>query len=274
MKRNKSLKNRAMIAAAIILLCVAGVLLWQVISREYQIRKARADNSSLRDYVMKDPDHDFGEYANNEAYQGGGDTAGDTGAGPYVSPLDWDKLWKENEDACGWLEIPESDMSFPIVLHPGDNNYYLNKNFKKENSIYGAAYMEDYNKQDFSDICSVVYGHDISNGEWFGELQTIFTDSGRFDKCRDMVLYLPEEERVYRVFAAVPYGTKHILASYDLNKENVYKSFLEEITGTRALNAVIDRDEIPEPGTRLLILSTCLKGDYSHRFLVLAYERR
>jgi sortase B len=188
----------------------------------------------------------------------------------YVSPIDFDKLKSDNPDTCAWVEIPNSDMSFPVMQRADDNSYYLTHDFDNKESIYGAAYIEDYNKSDFSDVTNVIYGHNISNGKWFGQLQTIFTDSDTFEKSKDIKLYLPNEERTYRVFAAVPYDDSHILYYNDFTNDKVYDDFIKNIAETRAVNSIIDTDSLPQTGTPLLIFSTCMSGDYSHRFLIIA----
>jgi sortase B len=193
-----------------------------------------------------------------------------TADGKYISPIDFDKLKEDNADTLAWVEIPNSDMSFPVMQRADDNSYYLSHDFNNAKSIYGAAYIEDYNQSDFSDTAVVIYGHNINNGEWFGELQTIFTDSASFENSRDIKLYLPNEERTYRVFAAVPYDDSHILYYNDFTNDKVYDDFIKNIAETRAVNSIVDSDSLPTAGTPLLIFSTCMSGDYSRRFLVIA----
>ena len=271
-----------LIAGAVVLFAAAGVFMYRYLSEQIQIKRAADANRELRGEVvneslidLNDNSYDVGEFLRS------GDDSGAPGSDsypdnepfkPYTSPNDFEKLKSKNSDSVAWVIIPETDMSFPVMHHEGDDTYYLYRNFNRESSIYGAAYIEDYNKSSFIDPCIVIYGHDISNGEWFGELQTIFTDPSRFERSRNIKVYLPNGERTYRVFAAVPYGREHILHYYDFSEEKDYNIFIQKAVSSNSVNSRIDRDEIPEYGTPLLIFSTCLKGDYSHRFLVLAYQ--
>ena len=190
--------------------------------------------------------------------------------GELVTPL-------VNGEECAFVYFHEfkqrnAEMSFPVMCHEGDNTYYLNRNFDNEWSVYGAAYIEDYNSVDFSDTAVVVYGHNIRGGKWFGKFQVIYTDKEQFEQSRYIKLYLPDEERTYRVFAAVPHNNEHLLESYDFDSPKDYNRFINEAVSSRTVNGITDKDEIPETGTPLLILSSCLKGDSTHRFLVLAYQ--
>ncbi len=264
-------KKKVLLTASVILLVAAAAFAGKYLLSEYSLESSEPANPSLSSYIVDESSKDDEKYNNQSEVKPSDDTDSEN-ADDYISSIDFDKLQKDNADTCAWLEIPESDFSFPVLQHPTDNSYYLTHDFENNYSIYGAAYIEDYNKNDFSDTAAVIYGHNINNGEWFGELQTIFTDPDKFEKCRNIKLYLPDEERTYKVFAAVPYDDSHILYYNDFSNDKVYDDFIEDIANTRALNSIIDKSALPSSGTRLLILSTCLKGDYSHRFLVLAAE--
>lgn len=264
-------KKKILLTASVILLVAAAVFTGKYLLSERGLTNDEPANPSLSSYIVTETDDKADKYKNQSETETS-DSSETESTEEYVSPIDFDKLKKDNADTCAWLEIPESDFSFPVMQHPTDNSYYLTHDFERNYSIYGAAYIEDYNKNDFSDMAAVIYGHNINNGEWFGQLQTIFTDPERFEECRNIKLYLPNEERTYKVFAAVPYDDSHILYYNDFSNDKVYDDFIEEIADTRALNSIIDKSALPSSGTRLLILSTCLKGDYSHRFLVLAAE--
>lgn len=55
-----------------------------------------------------------------------------------------EELQKENSDIIGWLEIPDTNISYP-VLQGEDNNFYVTHNYKKEYSINGSLFLDkDY----------------------------------------------------------------------------------------------------------------------------------
>ena len=49
------------------------------------------------------------------------------------------KLQKENDDIVGWLEIEDTNINYP-VLQGDDNEFYLNRNYKKEKSEKGSIF--------------------------------------------------------------------------------------------------------------------------------------
>ena len=93
------------------------------------------------------------------------------------------------------------------------------------------------------------------------------------EEYSEIVVYLPDQELHYQVFAAVPYSKKHVLYYHDFNDPEVFQAFLDkEVLSVRSINAAIDQEAEVSVTDRLLILSTCLKGDNQQRYLVVAKQ--
>lgn len=189
----------------------------------------------------------------------------------YESPVDFESLWEMNPDIYAWLYIPGTEVSYPILQREGDDDFYLRRNSEGKSDTAGSLFTEgSYTKKDFSDPVAVVYGHCMRSGTMFGSLQSTYCAQDGIEGHRDIVVYLPEEELHYEVFAAVPYGTRHILYYHDFTDPEVFEAFLEQTLSVRSINASVDGGAEVEAGDRLLILSTCLRGDSHQRYLVLA----
>lgn len=98
----------------------------------------------------------------------------------------------------------------------------------------------------------------------------MYSDSDGFEKHRRITIYLPDKEQHYIVFAAIPYDSRHILYHYNFESKRMYNSFLDSVYSVRAIGANIAEDVDITTDDQLLILSTCLMGDRSMRYLVLA----
>ena len=80
-----------------------------------------------------------------------------------------EKLQEENEDIVGWIEIEDTNISYP-VLQGKDNEYYLNHNYKKEKSQKGSIFLDaDYDWSIPSNNL-IIYGHNIVNDLMFKDL--------------------------------------------------------------------------------------------------------
>ena len=189
---------------------------------------------------------------------------------PYVSPVDFEALQALNPDIYAWLEIDNTGISYPILQSEEDDGFYLNHNSDKEYSANGSIYSESaYNGRDLSDPVTLLYGHHMKSGAMFGNLQMLFSDPTFFEENPVFRIYTPTATMEYGVFAAVPYPGDHILYYHDFNDDKVFEEFFAGIFKTRDLSARFREEYAPEPGDRVVILSTCLIGYNKHRFLVM-----
>ena len=88
---------------------------------------------------------------------------------PTVS---WDKLTDSGRDIVAWLEIPALDIGYPVVQGE-DNEYYLHHLPSGEYKGAGSLFMEAGNRSDFSDINTIIYGHNMDNGSMFGKFRSM-----------------------------------------------------------------------------------------------------
>jgi len=189
----------------------------------------------------------------------------------YVSPVDFEDLWDMNSDIYAWLYIPGTAINYPILQRHNNDSYYLQHSSEGRSSKRGALFTEEtYTSKDFTDPVTVVYGHRSSSGAMFGTLQSTYSTKDGFEAYRDIIIYLPEQELHYEIFAAVPHDMRHILYYNDFSDPEVFQAFLEQVFSVRSINANIDRSVEVTAEDQLLILSTCLRGDSDQRFLVLA----
>lgn len=186
--------------------------------------------------------------------------------------VDFAALWGKNEEIRAWLDIPGTGISYPVLQSETDNAFYLTHNADGKKVKGGALFIEDYNSGDFSDRVNVIYGHRMRSGAFFGELQSFYEDAASFEAHRRMTLYLPDRQEDYEVVAAVPFTREHILYHYDFSQELYHYTFFDKVFSTRQLSAQLDAAKYPQPGERILILSTCLRSDRTQRYLVIAKE--
>ena len=188
----------------------------------------------------------------------------------YESPIDFNALKDVNGDIYAWLEIPGTDISYPVLQSATDDTYYLDHTPEKNYSYEGALYTEHrYNTKDFTDPVTVIYGHNLLSGKYFGNMQAYYSDAANFNSSKQMKIYLPDKELTYELFAAVAFDDRHILYNSDYSDPNTFDHFFMTVSVSKEIGNNFDRDAFPEFGDRVLILSTCLNGDRSRRYLVM-----
>ena len=188
---------------------------------------------------------------------------------PYVSPIDFEKLWEVNPDVYAWIDIPGMDIQYPILQHPWDNKYYLDHTIDYQEGYPGSIYTKNINSKDFTDFNTVIYGHNMEFGSMFGTLKN-YRDRDFFDNHREIKIYTPEKELTYEVFAAVVYDDRLITSYYDNNDTYQRQQYLDSIFGNRDINSIILSDYEVSTDDHIITLSTCIYGQPENRYLIVA----
>lgn len=197
---------------------------------------------------------------------GGGDE--DLSAKTVEIPVDFDSLHEVNPEIYAWIYIPGTDISYPVLQHDGDNGYYTRRAEDGNYFTGGCIYSENYNKKDFSDPMTVLYGHNLRSGKMFAQLND-FADVKVFDEHRYIYIYTPEKMLVYEIFAAYPFSHKHLLLNFDFNDSEQFEAFFDDVMYKPGLSSnFMDNVELDGTKDKILTLSTCLRGDNQQRYLV------
>ena len=197
----------------------------------------------------------------------------DRSGGIFANPVNFDELHAVNSDIIGWLYMTTPYISQPILRSGSSDSFYLQHDATGEYARAGSLYVEgSYNGTDFNDMCTVIYGHRMSDGSMFGSLQASIEDVDLTADPQYIVIYLPDSVKIYQICATIPRDKMHILHYNNFDNESDYNRFINQVYGASGEEVDLVEDIRPEYGDRLLILSTCLRRDRTHRFLVIAKE--
>ncbi len=181
--------------------------------------------------------------------------------------IDFDILYGVSKDIYAWVEIPETKLAYPVVQHPKNNSYYVRRSVNGKYDVSGCVFSENYNSRDFTDKNTVLYGHYMFDDSKFGTLLN-YSDKEYFEHHQNVYVYTPDKVLEYKIFAAVPFSTRHVLRSY--RGDDAHERFIGDVLAVKDPRAVIDKSvEIDHETDKILTLSTCMKTS-SKRFLVLA----
>jgi len=114
--------------------------------------------------------------------------------------IDFERLHKINPDIVAWIEVPGTNIDYPVVQGK-DNEEYMHHTFRKNYNFAGCIFLDSHCHQDFSSDNSVIYGHHMRNGTMFAQLVK-FRDDSFVKKHRRIILYLPGETRKLKVVSA------------------------------------------------------------------------
>ena len=165
------------------------------------------------------------------------------------------KLKGENKDCIGYLEVPGTTISYPIMQTRDNPNYYLNHDFDKNYSFYGTPYLSAYCDLKKSDNL-IIYGHNINGGKMFGALEQ-YKEKDFFDRHRK-IYFTTDRRREYEVFAVMSVNVrkfkywKFIMA----RDEKDYDEFAQKVLEHSMWNI----GGKPKYKEQILMLSTCDNG--------------
>lgn len=191
---------------------------------------------------------------------------------PYVSPIDFKSLWEVNPHVIGWIDIPGTNIQYPIMQHPVYDDYYLHATFEGLQAEYpGSIYVNLIEGQNFDTFNTVIYGHNMADGTMFAQL-TGYYDSEYMKSHREIVIYTPAAEHHYIVCAHVVYNDDYVTRIYDDNNPADRKRFLETLHNQAAGTYWMDDVEV---GTEdhIITLQTCIAGMPENRRFIVAVEQ-
>ena len=180
---------------------------------------------------------------------------------PTVAPAPVDfSVWKSvNDEIYGWLEIPDTNISYPVVQSATSDEYYLRRHYDGTSNTYGTIFSQGtYNNTGFTDRVTTLYGHDVWNEDLYFHQLHKFSDDTFFDEHTKVYTYTPEERQTWSILARATVDDRHIMYSFrDFADESDVADFMELVQEGSESRIKADVYQTTNENSRYLILSTC-----------------
>ena len=180
------------------------------------------------------------------------------------------ELYLKNNDLVAWIEIPGTDISYPVMYAPNQKDYYLTHNFYKEESKHGCLYIQE-NCDVFTPTDNVViYGHRMRDRSMFAQLDKF--EDGEFLKAHPYIYFdTLTELHTYEIIAVI---VTTVAEGKGFPYHN-YTSFSQEATFNEFVNAckgwsLISTGVEATYGDKFITLSTCDYTNPQGRLVVVA----
>lgn len=189
------------------------------------------------------------------------------------------ELYALNQDLVGWIAVPGTALSYPVVQTDNDS-FYQNHNFKKATSPYGTPFLSYKNDASELDLNNVIYGKNAEKApRVFGELEAYrnaeffrknpvieydtLTESYRF-KVYGVFLTnsAPEQDNGYVFDYTVPnLGTVESFAGYvdQINQRRLYDTGVDILSSDKLLTLSTSVDDFE--GARLVVVARLIRDD-------------
>lgn len=172
-------------------------------------------------------------------------------------------LYAINPDVGGWLKIPDTQVNYPVVYYEPDNNWYSRRDFTRKYNRHGVPWIESRCTLDPQSDNYVIYGHNMADGQMFGELIKYKPGEGglEFLQAHPVIsmddVYRDNEYKIISVFISntnPKYGDVFYYNYFtDLSNEQNFNNFVSEVTERSYYLSNVD----VLPGDKFITLSTC-----------------
>lgn len=187
------------------------------------------------------------------------------------------ELYALNQDLVGWVSVPGTAFSYPVVQTDNDV-FYQNHNFKKAASPYGTPFLSSKNDASELDLNNVLYGkNSVKAPRVFGELESYRNPD--FFKKHPVIQYdtlnesyrfkvygvfltnsAPEQDNGYVFDYTVPnLGTVESFAGYvdQINQRRLYDTGVDILSSDKVLTLSTSVDDFE--GARLVVVARLVR---------------
>ena len=181
-------------------------------------------------------------------------------------------LYAVNPELVGWIKIPNTNLDVQVVQSE-DNDKYLKKDFYGKTSRYGCPYMDYRNNSQYLDDNTVIYGHHMSDGLMFSNLDKYKKLEGYKDSpvIQFDTLY---ETYYFKVIGAFVTNSKasddnEYIFNYTVtsfSSDEKFMSFVDEVKAKSFFTTGVQ----VQADDKLLTLSTCSYEFGDARLVVVA----
>lgn len=158
-----------------------------------------------------------------------------------------EKLSHHYKDVCGWINIENTNISYPLLLTT-DNEYYIRRSYDGSYDKNGSIIVDYRLNKDLTENFNIIlYGHNMASGNMFAYLSdpTSFTDA-------KIEIYSNNRLNIYRPYSAYIEGGNKFIKTKFKNAEEI-KNYISE----SAAKSIVDFDMPNTEHPYILTLITC-----------------
>lgn len=180
-------------------------------------------------------------------------------------------LHEQNSDIVGWIQIEDTNVDYPVMWTPDDPEFYLRRNFKKEDSIAGTPFLDADSTMPGSSNW-LIYGHNMKNGTMFHDIMK-YDDPEFYEGHKTIHFDTLDGEGLYEIVAVcytqIYNEDDQVFKYYHYASITDPDSFNTYVQNVKALS-IYDTGVTPVWGEQLITLSTCEYSVEDGRFIIVA----
>lgn len=193
---------------------------------------------------------------------------------PQTVPNPYADSYLANEDMAAWLVIPGTNVDYPVMWTPRDEEYYLRRGFDGSPDNNGCLILDTDSCLDPLTTNLIIHGHNMRSGAMFGKLAN-YEKEDFYKEHKQIILYTEKCQRNYEVIAVfrsqVYRQSDQVFKFYKFFQADTQEEFDDFYQNIMALS-LYDTGATAQFGDYFLTLSTCSYHSETGRFVVVAKE--
>ncbi|MBD5083990.1 MAG: class B sortase [Clostridiales bacterium] len=181
-----------------------------------------------------------------------------------LAQVDLAALQEVNNDVRGWICIPDTELSYPL-MQGTDNQYYLNHTWQGNRNGVGAIFLDYRASADFTDFYTLIYGHRMNNTSMFGSIAQ-YKNVEYWQAHPSVYIICEDGVKRYDIFSTFETDVYSDVYRRSLRTAEDREAFLAWCLEQSA----IDTGVVPAADRNIITLSTCTNSNRDHRWVVLA----
>lgn len=179
---------------------------------------------------------------------------------PYIT-TNINNLIQENKNTIGWIQVPNTNINYPVV-QTTDNDYYLTHDFYNKQSSAGWVFLDYRNNLENIDTNTIIYAHNRLDNSMFGTLKnTLNTDWYQNNKY--IYFNTTNSMNTYEVFSIYTVNANNFKNSINLTNETETQEYLNDIKNKSIVNFNID----VTANNQIITLYTCANNNFDRTIL-------
>ena len=181
-------------------------------------------------------------------------------------------LYTRNHEFVGWLTVDGTNIDYPVMHTPDDEEKYLRRDFDGNSSSSGTLFVAAASDPIAPSDNVIIYGHNMKAGTMFHSLLN-FEKKEYYEEHKLIEFDTIEEDAQYEVIAAfrtkIDESDPNLYKYYEFHNASSEEEFNEYVTKVKSMTPY-EIEATAKYGDKLITLSTCAYHAEEGRYVIVA----
>ena len=181
-------------------------------------------------------------------------------------------LYTRNHEFVGWLTVDGTNIDYPVMHTPDDEEKYLRRDFDGNSSSSGTLFVAAASDPIAPSDNVIIYGHNMKAGTMFHSLLN-FEKKEYYEEHKLIEFDTIEEDAQYEVIAAfrtkIDESDPSLYKYYEFHNASSEEEFNEYVSKVKSMTPY-EIEATAKYGDKLITLSTCAYHAEEGRYVIVA----